>query len=274
MKARVTSTVMKPTQRKPNPRPRKYASASDRQAAYRDRAPEICFRAEPKTVETLDRIAETIDRPRTELLLSMVKFALANHDWARFGLTHKPLPFGYGTQDETRKENPAMLHEFARIGKPFNYDGRTWKVTAYDHTGETIEAATTDRKSPYRRERINVSELMTTRRPLKKNPATKRKPTPAQLAARERFAEMARSGAFKGAGGRKANPVKYRNEAKSVKKDDPAWIGYSVHRPLSPSSAYVILKTKDEAIKYAQELADRKKTPFAVSRIRYNVAQG
>ena len=42
---------------------------------------------------------------------------------------------------------------------------------------------------------------------------TKRKPTPAQLAARERFAEMARSGAFKKAGARKrtttrkANPI-------------------------------------------------------------------
>jgi hypothetical protein len=203
---RVSSTV---TKRKANPRPRKYASASERQAAYRDRAPEVCFRAEPQTVETLDRIADTIDRSRAELLLSMTKFALTNHDWARFGLTHKPLPFGYGTQDETREENPTMLHEFARIGKPFNYDGRTWKVTAYDHTGETIEAATTDRKSPYRRERINVSELMTTRRPLKKNPAAKRTPTPAQLAARERFAEAARSGAFKKAGAsrRKANPV-------------------------------------------------------------------
>jgi hypothetical protein len=78
----------------------------------------------------------------------------------------------------------------------------------------------------------------------------------------------------KPAAGRRGNPVKYRNEAKSTKKDDPAWIGYAVHRPLSPSSAYVILKTKDEAIKYAQELADRKKTSFAVSRIRYNVAQG
>jgi hypothetical protein len=55
MSKRVSSTV---TKRKANPRPRKYASASERQAAYRDRAPEVCFRAEPKTVETLDRIAD------------------------------------------------------------------------------------------------------------------------------------------------------------------------------------------------------------------------
>lgn len=142
MKSRVSSTV---TKRQSNPRPRKYASASERQAAYRSRAPEVCFRAEPKTVETLDRIADTLDQSRADVLLSMTKFALANHDWARFGLTHKPLPFEYGV-------NPIM-------------------------------------KTPARKT------------------TTKRKPTPAQLAARERFAEMARSGAFKKTGGRKANPV-------------------------------------------------------------------
>jgi len=91
--ARVSSTVTKRTR---NPRPRKYASASERQAAYRARAPEVCFRAEAKTVETLDRIADTLDQSRADVLLSMTKFALANHDWARFGLTHKPLPFEYG----------------------------------------------------------------------------------------------------------------------------------------------------------------------------------
>jgi len=146
VKSRVSSTV---TKRKPNPRPRKYASASERQAAYRARAPEVCFRAEEKTAQTLDRIAADSDVSRADLLLSMTKFALTNHDWSRFGLTHKPLPFGYGTQaDETRKENPTM------------------KTT------------------------------------------TKRKPTPAQLTARERFAEAARSGAFKKAGAkRKANPA-------------------------------------------------------------------
>ena len=92
------------------------------------------FRAEPHTAETLTRIADTIDVSRSDLLLSMVKFALANHDWARFGLTHKTIPYYQG--------NPIM--------------------------------------------------------------ATK-KPTAKQLEARARFAEMARSGAFKK---RKANPRK------------------------------------------------------------------
>lgn len=127
---RVSSQVTKQ-----NPRPRKHASAAARQAAYRARNEMLEFRAEPKTAETLTRIADTIDVSRSDLLLSMVKYALANHDWARFGLTHKTIPYYQG--------NPIM--------------------------------------------------------------ATK-KPTPAQLDARARFAEMARSGAFKKK--RKANPRK------------------------------------------------------------------
>ena len=139
-KARVSSTVTKS-----NPRPRKYASASERQAAYRARAPEVCFRAEPKTADTLDQIAAELDVSRADLLLSMTKFALTNHDWARFGLTHRTLPYQYGI-DEPRKANPMKA------------------------------------------------------------------PTPAQLAARERFAAMARSGAFKKKAAKarkaKANPAK------------------------------------------------------------------
>ena len=64
-----------------------------------------------------------------------------------------------GTLGKTVKRNPEPTHAFARIGKPFAFDGRTWKVSQYAHTGKTIEAYTTDRKSPYRREKFNVSEL-------------------------------------------------------------------------------------------------------------------
>jgi hypothetical protein len=95
------------------------------------------FRAEPKTADNVSKIADTLGYPRSDVLLSMVKFALTNHDWARFGLTHKTIP--------TYKGNPIM------------------------------------------------------------KPAS-----PAQLAARARFAEMARSGAFKKkATKRKANPSTY-----------------------------------------------------------------
>jgi len=220
MSKRVLSTV---TKRKANPRPRKYASASERQAAYRDRAPEVCFRAEPKTVETLDRIADTIDRSRAELLLSMTKFALTNHDWARFGLTHKPLPFGYGTQDETRKDNPVKMtkrQEVIEFGKRMGFKASAGKGYVYLTNmvgfGETFDDW--DKAHAYVLKAYDDHYIHRTPYPwdYKDNPAMKaktnpikRKPTPAQLAARERFAEAARSGAFKKAGAsrRKTNPA-------------------------------------------------------------------
>ena len=127
---------------KQNPRPRKYASDAERQAAYRSRAAEVCVRLEPKTMATLDSIADEIGFSRNELMQSMVKFGLTNRDWRNEGLTaHKRLP--------RYQENPGM--------------------------------------------------------------ATK-PPSAAQLAARERFAEMARSGSLNrkrqiAAKKRAANPV-------------------------------------------------------------------
>lgn len=186
---RVSSTMTKH-----NPRPRKYASASERQAAYRARAPEVCFRAEAKTVQTLDDIADTLDQSRADLLLSMTKFALANHDWARFGLTHKPLPYGYGVQE--RADNPAPIWKRARpksLGKPV-------PLTAKQKAAAKKRAAAAGRPYPNLVDNIAASRL--------ENPTVK-KPTPAQLAARARFAEMARSGAFKRKAKtkRKTNPV-------------------------------------------------------------------
>lgn len=202
MSKRVSSTV---TKRKANPRPRKYASASERQAAYRDRAPEVCFRAEPRTVETLDRIAADLDVSRADLVLSMTKFALTNHDWSRFGLTHKPLPFGYGVASEVPTTNPAPIWKRKRpesLGEPV-------PLTPKQKAAAKAMAKAAGRKYPNLVDNIAASRM--------ENPTvkttTKRKPTPAQLAARERFAEMARSGAFKKAGAknrmttRKANPA-------------------------------------------------------------------
>lgn len=295
MNKRVSSTV---TKRKANPRPRKYASASERQAAYRARAPELCFRAEPKTVETLDRIAETLDQSRADVLLSMTKFALANHDWARFGLTHKPLPFEYGvnpvkmtkrqeviefgkrmgfkasagkgfvyltnmvgwgeTFDDWDQAHAYLLkayddHYVNRTPYPWDYKGNPTKTTRaeIEWKAYTIPGAEdTVYQGAYKgylgtvRKKDGVWSLLLmkdnkTRTPLgiwdskngqasgakawleivvddeswkhlKGNPTmkAKRKPTPAQMAARERFAEMARSGAFKKAGAsrRKKNP--------------------------------------------------------------------
>jgi len=189
--ARVSSTVTKQ-----NPRPRKYATASERQAAYRARAPEVCFRAEPKTVDKLDEIAQTIDQSRADLLLSMTKFALANHDWARFGLTHRPLPFGYGMAAEMPATNPAPIWKRKRpksLGKPV-------PLTPKQKAAAKAMAKAAGRKYPNLVDNIAASRM--------ENP-TMKKPTPAQLAARAKFAEMARSGAFK----RKANPMVISRQA-------------------------------------------------------------
>lgn len=208
---RVSSTMTKQ-----NPRPRKYASASERQAAYRARAPEVCFRAEAKTVETLDSIAETLDQTRADLLLSMTKFALANHDWARFGLTHKPLPYGYGLAEE-RAANPQPIWKRTRpksLGKPV-------PLTPKQKAAAKKRAAAAGRKYPNLVDNIAAARM--------ENPTVK-KPTPAQLAARAKFAEMARSGAFK----RKAkrNPAANDTISKSMDLEELATSMYpSGNRP-------------------------------------------
>jgi len=297
VKSRVSSTV---TKTKTNPRPRKYASASERQAAYRARAPEVCFRAEAKTVETLDRIADTLDQSRADVLLSMTKFALANHDWARFGLTHKPLPFEYGVNPimATKKRTPTPAQraarerfaEMARSGAFKKAGGRkanpakkthVWRITVFDDDGKPAKVTTDSTEQgallyAKRKADANLSGEIHYILPKSERLEFWFDGTGIHPAGSygNRPIYTTRRAALKTNPARKAAGVRGRNEAKDTKKDDPAWIGYALHRPSSPSSAFAILKTKDEAIGYAQELADRKKTPFAVTRIRYKVAQG
>lgn len=170
---------------KRNPRPRKYASQAERQAAYRARNVMLEFRAEPKTADNISKIADTLGYPRSDVLLSMVKFALTNHDWARFGLTHKTIP--------TYKENPMQ----------------SW-VIVNKQTGEpvleTYNEKMLSKLNTAKYEAIPALKyLVALNKKIKENP-TMKPASPAQLAARKRFAEMARSGAFKKATKRKDNP--------------------------------------------------------------------
>ena len=120
-----------------NPRPRKYASAAEKQKAFRERFPTLCVRVEQKQYDFMKRIADEQGRSLQDVHLTFIKYASGRGNlWLTQGLTgFKPLP----RFEETPKENPM-----------------------------------------------------------------KKQPSAAQLAARERFAEMARSGAFK----RKRNPAK------------------------------------------------------------------
>lgn len=74
-----------------NPRPRKYASDAERQAAYRARYSIVNARLEPKTAETLERISAETLVPVTELARQMILFALANRDWRRDFFYARPL---------------------------------------------------------------------------------------------------------------------------------------------------------------------------------------
>ena len=103
---------------KQNPRPRKYASDAERQAAYRSRAAEVCVRLEPKTMATLDSIADEIGFSRNELMQSMVKFGLTNRDWRNEGLTaHKRLPRYQENPMATKPPSAAQLAARARFAE-------------------------------------------------------------------------------------------------------------------------------------------------------------
>lgn len=127
---------------KQNPRPRKYASAAERQKALRERFPTLCVRVEQEQADFMKRIADEQGRTLQDVHLAFIKYANGRgNQWLTQGLKgFAPLP----RFEETPKENPM-----------------------------------------------------------------KRKPTPAQIAARERFAEMARSGAFKKKAA-KRNPAKIK----------------------------------------------------------------
>lgn len=168
-----------------NPRPRKYASAAEKQAAFRARFPTLCVRVEPKTADTIQKIGDASGRSQQETMLSLVKFALTNRDFVNLGLTeHKQLP----RIEEPRKANPM-----------------------------------------------------------------KRKPTPAQIAARERFAAMARSGAFK------------KKAAKARK--NPAPLKMKIRGSETPDNPEGIVVTEAGALRFAKANmpADLKRAGFVPS---------
>ena len=78
-------------------RPRKFATAAERQAAYRDRYATPTIRVIKETDETVRDIARGLGVPATEVYNSLINFALLNRNWRQLGLYGKMLP---------RAENP------------------------------------------------------------------------------------------------------------------------------------------------------------------------
>jgi hypothetical protein len=72
-------------------RPRQYATAADKQAAYRQRWATRSIRLEKETDETIKRVATAYDVTPNEVIASMLKFALLNRNWMQVGLFGKPL---------------------------------------------------------------------------------------------------------------------------------------------------------------------------------------
>lgn len=77
-------------------RPRKYASDAERVKAYRERYAVAEFRVIKETLATIDAIALEFDVPRTEVVNSLINFALLNRDWFKLGLFGRRLPFAKG----------------------------------------------------------------------------------------------------------------------------------------------------------------------------------
>lgn len=73
-------------------RPRKYEDDAAKMRAYRERYAVKSFRFEKDTAETIARLASELDTSESEVINSLVKFALLNRNWFVLGLFGKRLP--------------------------------------------------------------------------------------------------------------------------------------------------------------------------------------
>lgn len=82
-------------------RPRKYATDAERQAAFRKRYTTVTVRVQDDTAQTIAELAKTLDVPQTEVINSMIIFALLNRNWHTLGLFGKRLPRANPIEDNT-----------------------------------------------------------------------------------------------------------------------------------------------------------------------------
>lgn len=66
-------------------RPKIYASAAERQAAYRENNARIDVVIPKELNATLDDVAATLDMTKNSLVNAMIRFALTNHNWKTQG---------------------------------------------------------------------------------------------------------------------------------------------------------------------------------------------
>ncbi len=80
-------------------RPRKYANDAEKMRAYREAWAVRSYRLEKETDATIKRLAEFTDASESEVVDSLIKFALLNRNWFTLGLFGKRLP----------RQNPEQL---------------------------------------------------------------------------------------------------------------------------------------------------------------------
>jgi hypothetical protein len=73
-------------------RPRKYASDAEKMRAYRERYSVVTLRFEHETMATINRLADEFEASQSDVVNSLVKFALTNRNWFTMGLYGKRLP--------------------------------------------------------------------------------------------------------------------------------------------------------------------------------------
>lgn len=120
-----------------NPRPRKYANAAEKAAAHRARWATLEVRALPETAATIASIAEERGIPQSELLYTMLQFALTNHNWRNPTFTiripraddAKPSGEWFITNEYSRESGKwiANLRDKANVivAKPLTLNSRT-----------------------------------------------------------------------------------------------------------------------------------------------------
>lgn len=94
----------------PGGRPRKYASAAEREAAFRERWARKTFRMDPETAKTIERLSEFADESESTVLHSLVTFALLNRSWFTLGLFGRRLAGEQqGKRRKTARESETEL---------------------------------------------------------------------------------------------------------------------------------------------------------------------
>ena len=86
-------------------RPRKHADDAAKMAAFRARWRVLSVRLQKDTADTIDRLCEFTDESQSEVVSSLLKFALTNRAWFTVGL--------YGRR--MRADEPAA--KFTGIGE-------------------------------------------------------------------------------------------------------------------------------------------------------------